>query len=77
MRSLHEKYDLSENLSMTSIQPACIVCERDQNLVPLIQIQYQEETHWICPQHLPILIHKPAQLAYKLPGIENLSPGEH
>ncbi|MBN1668307.1 MAG: hypothetical protein JW862_14535 [Anaerolineales bacterium] len=28
---------------------------------------------YICPQHLPILIHKPAQLADKLPGAEKLA----
>ncbi len=62
---------------MNSPQPACIACDRDQQEVPLLQIQFQEQTYWICPQHLPMLIHKPAQLADRLPGAENLSPGEH
>jgi hypothetical protein len=35
-------------------------------------MEYQGSTYWICPQHLPILIHKPAQLADKLPGAERL-----
>ena len=62
---------------MTTPQPACIACESTDEKVPLIQIQYQGMTYWICPQHLPILIHKPAELAHKLPGVENLRPVEH
>jgi len=60
-----------------SLIPACIVCELDEDRVPLIKIQYRGNTFWICPQHLPILIHQPAELAHKLPGLENLSPAEH
>jgi hypothetical protein len=32
---------------------------------------------WICPQHLPLLIHNPQQLAGKLAGAENLKPADH
>jgi hypothetical protein len=32
---------------------------------------------WICPQHMPILIHDPAQLVGKMPGAENLKPSDH
>jgi hypothetical protein len=42
--------------------------------VPLINFSYQGKELWICPQHLPILIHEPQKLAGKLPGAENLSP---
>ncbi len=52
----------------------CIFCEEDSNRVPLIAFQFQGSRMWICPQHLPVLIHKPAQLAHKLPGLENLEP---
>jgi hypothetical protein len=62
---------------MTSPDPACVYCERDHKEVPLLQMQYQGKTYWICPEHLPVLIHKPAQLAGKLPGVEKLSPGQH
>ncbi|NLX08603.1 MAG: hypothetical protein GXY36_03015 [Chloroflexi bacterium] len=57
--------------------PRCLVCEQDSRRVPLIQFVYQDGTYWICPQHLPILIHRPAQLAGKLPGAENLGEAEH
>ena len=55
----------------------CLVCERTEQQVPLIQLQYQDNAYWICPQHLPVLIHSPEQLAGKLPGAENLAPHEH
>ena len=55
----------------------CIYCEKTADEVPLIQLAYKDKTAWICAQHLPILIHKPAQLADKLPGLENLPSGEH
>ena len=61
---------------MTAIQPQCVYCERDSDQVPLVALRYQEAEMWICPQHLPILIHKPAQLVGKLPGAEHLAPPE-
>ncbi len=50
----------------------CLYCERDQNTVPLILIKYQNEDWWICPPHLPLLIHQPHKLVGKLPGAEKL-----
>ncbi len=55
----------------------CIYCERSSDEVPLIALRSQGQDAWICPQHLPILIHKPHLLAGKLPGVENLASGEH
>lgn len=61
-----------------TITPRCLVCEQDSHAVPLIELRYQDGVFWICPQHLPILIHKPSQLADKLPGAEHLpGAGEH
>lgn len=57
-------------------QPYCLYCERSEDEVPLLQMRYRGGELWICPQHLPILIHKPSQLAGKLPGAENLTPPE-
>ncbi len=53
---------------MNDNQAKCIQCERGSQEVPLIQMEFGGQTLWICPQHLPILIHKPTQLADKLPG---------
>jgi hypothetical protein len=50
----------------------CIECERTSDAVPLVQVQYKGKGVWICTEHLPIMIHSPAKLAYKLPGLENV-----
>jgi len=55
-----------------TLEPSCIVCNCNAEQVPLLTIQYRSQTYWICPQHLPILIHKPEQLADKLPGAGHL-----
>jgi hypothetical protein len=55
----------------------CLVCNKTSNEVPLVAISFQEKTYWICPQHFPILIHKPEQLVGLLPGAENLTGHEH
>ena len=55
----------------------CLVCERGSSEVPLIAFRYQDADLWICPQHLPILIHDPAKLADRLPGAEGMSPAGH
>jgi hypothetical protein len=58
--------------------PACLNCEADQSDKPLLNMKYQDKEIYICPQCLPILIHKPANLAEKLPGSEGFgAPAEH
>lgn len=57
--------------------PECLFCHRTEQQVPLVSLKYDGKDLWICPQHLPVLIHDPAQLIGKLPGAENLSPAEH
>lgn len=55
---------------MSTDQPACLVCDSTSEQVPLLQLRYQKSDLWVCPQHLPILIHKPHELADKLPGLD-------
>jgi hypothetical protein len=62
-------------LSKEEIQ--CLYCQRSADEVPLLNLRYRGNDAWICAQHLPILIHKPAQLADKLPGLENIIPVDH
>ncbi|MBT3389421.1 MAG: hypothetical protein HN413_03340 [Chloroflexi bacterium] len=62
---------------MTSNEPRCIQCDRTDAEVPLIALRSQGVETWICPQHLPLLIHKPQTLVGKMPGAENLSAGDH
>lgn len=53
----------------------CIFCKRDDVQVPLVQLSFQDRNYWICPQHIPILIHEPSKLAGMLPGAENMQAG--
>jgi hypothetical protein len=50
----------------------CLYCDQSSNHVPLITFVYQGNSYMICPQHLPVLIHNPSNLAGKLPGAESL-----
>lgn len=53
----------------------CLVCKKDENLVPLVQIDFKGNNYYICPQHIPVLIHNPGQLEGLLPGAENMQAG--
>jgi hypothetical protein len=44
---------------------------------PLIMLKFQVKELAICPQCLPTLIHKPYQLADKLPGVMLPQSGEN
>jgi hypothetical protein len=45
--------------------------------VPLIGISFKGAEKYICPQCLPVLIHKTELLADKLPGVEITPPADH
>lgn len=53
---------------MTDTTARCLQCQRNSDEIPLIQILFNGSTLWICPQHLPLLIHKPEEIAGKIPG---------
>jgi hypothetical protein len=61
---------------MKNPEEKCVYCERSSDKVPLIPLHYQNAMVWICPQHLPVLIHKPEQLADKLPNAANFGKPE-
>lgn len=64
-------------MSITSNStPQCLYCLQDSEAVPLLTVMYRGQTYYICPQHLPLLIHQPAKLAEQLPGAENLPRAE-
>jgi hypothetical protein len=58
-------------------KPACLVCGRTSDDVPLLRFEYRGEDRCICPQHLPMLIHSPARLADVLPGADRLGAADH
>jgi hypothetical protein len=62
---------------MSSSTKSCLYCERDANQIPLLAVEFQGQELSICAQHLPILIHSPAKLADKLPGLAQVPPAEH
>ncbi len=57
--------------------PACVACNRNEEEIPLIAFRYKAQNFWICPQHLPVLIHDPRALTGKLPGAEGMNPADH
>ena len=54
----------------------CIACRRSPDEVPLFSLDYRGTIFWICPQHFPVLIHRPADLIGLLPGAENFRPSD-
>ena len=56
-------------------EKACVFCKRNDDQVPLVQLSYKRENYWICPQHIPILIHEPGKLSGMLPGAEDMQAG--
>ncbi len=48
---------------MSDEQERCLNCERTSEQIPLLRLKYASQDHWICPQCLPILIHKPQRIA--------------
>lgn len=54
---------------------ACLVCKKSSTEVPVTKFCYQEGEFYICPQHLPILIHHPEQLNGLLAGADKLTGG--
>ena len=53
----------------------CIVCGKSKMEVPVTNFEYKENSFYICPQHLPMLIHSPHKLAGLIPDAENLDAG--
>ncbi|HUF00659.1 MAG TPA: hypothetical protein VMN99_15500 [Anaerolineales bacterium] len=45
----------------------CLHCGTSEQDRPLLTLKFQDKEFYICPQCLPVLIHKPYQLADKLP----------
>lgn len=58
------------------ISKKCLGCGRSDEETPLIPLDYRGSRIWICPRHMPALIHDPGQLVDKLPGAEDLTPAD-
>ncbi|HBG74628.1 MAG: hypothetical protein A2X25_11390 [Chloroflexi bacterium GWB2_49_20] len=55
----------------------CLNCNRSENEMPLINLQYKGEKLYICSGCMPVLLHSPAKLAGKLPDAEKIQPAHH
>lgn len=64
-------------MANTETTVRCVACDRTQEQVPLLTLDYKHQRFAICPQHLPILIHDPKALAGRMPGAETMEPAEH
>jgi hypothetical protein len=53
---------------------ACLNCNRSEQEIPLVTLQYQGEQAYICSQCFPTLIHSPAKLAGKIKDADNIQP---
>jgi len=53
----------------------CMFCKRTENEIPLLQVDFKSVNYWICPQHIPVLIHDPQKLTGILPDAENMEAG--
>lgn len=55
----------------------CLACDQGEEATPLVSLSYRGEALWVCPRHMPLLIHDPQKLVGRLPGAENLRPADH
>jgi len=53
----------------------CLVCKKSSDETPVTKFYYQESEFYICPQHIPVLIHKPQELVGLLDGADKLQGG--
>jgi len=53
----------------------CLVCKKSSNETPVTKFYYQKSEFYICPQHIPVLIHNPQELVGLLPDADKLEKG--
>jgi len=53
----------------------CLVCGKIHEEVPLTKFEYKESEFYICPQHIPVLIHDPQKLVGLIPDADKLNAG--
>lgn len=49
----------------------CLVCKKSEAQVPVTKFYYQKSEFYICPQHMPVIIHNPQELVGLLNGADN------
>lgn len=55
----------------------CLNCDKTEDEVPILRVNFKGGEIGICVSCLPILIHKPHQLSGRLEGAEEIKPSSH
>jgi len=55
----------------------CLNCQKSEQKIPLVTMQYQNQQVYICSQCFPTLIHSPAKLAGKIKDAEKIQPADN
>ncbi len=55
----------------------CLNFEKTDQEAPILEVRFKEKDVRICTSCLPVLIHRPQQLAGRLAGIERVEPADH
>ncbi len=55
----------------------CLNCDRPEDEMPLINLQYKGEKIYICSGCMPVLLHSPAKLVGKLADAEKIQPANN
>ncbi len=58
-----------------SMERSCVMCQKSDKQIPLLQMSYNSQSYWICPEHMPLLIHQPDKLVGIIPEAENMQAG--
>jgi len=53
----------------------CLLCQESENRTILVQMKFKGNEIYMCPAHLPILIHDPQKLVGIIEGAENFVAG--
>ncbi|MFD1293235.1 hypothetical protein ACFQ5N_05245 [Lutibacter holmesii] len=48
----------------------CLVCKKTSEVIPVTKFYYKESEFYICPQHMPTIIHKPQELVGLIDGAD-------
>jgi hypothetical protein len=56
---------------------SCLNCNKTEEQIPLVSLQYLRQQVYICSECFPTLIHSPAKLAGKLKDAEKIQPAGH
>ncbi|HEY5688592.1 MAG TPA: hypothetical protein VIS27_09840 [Yeosuana sp.] len=58
-----------------SAEKTCLVCKKSSQETPVTKFYHKDSEFYICPQHIPILIHNPQELVGLLEGADKLQGG--